>query len=109
MAAHSTVVQEEPKSPLWLPFAGVALFAVGGIYWLLSAPLPRTDETAPPPPPSAIASEGANVPSGAASAPARPQTAPTLVATGAPAATVRPVVSARAPQHLLDMMKNRPH
>ena len=32
-ASHATHVSDEPKSPLWLPALGLALFVVAAAWW----------------------------------------------------------------------------
>lgn len=32
--SHDSTAQDEPKSPLWLPALGAALFLLAGIWWL---------------------------------------------------------------------------
>jgi hypothetical protein len=33
-SSHDSPPQDEPKSPLWLPALGAALFLLAGIWWL---------------------------------------------------------------------------
>lgn len=47
---------DEPKSPLWLPALGAALFLIAGIWWVTRTPEPL--------PPSTTADAGAAVVSG---------------------------------------------
>lgn len=37
---------DEPKSPLWLPALGAALFLIAGIWWVTRAPDPVPPSTA---------------------------------------------------------------
>jgi hypothetical protein len=95
--AHSSVVLSEPRSPGWLPAVGLALFASGALYWVLSDPMPRVDETAPVPPapvtqvaPSATAAQAIVVPP--------PAPAPSMTAQVAPSASaVRPAMVGGVP------------
>ena len=42
MAAHEAP-QPEPKSPMWLPALGAALFVLAAIAWVVSPPFTRAD------------------------------------------------------------------
>lgn len=52
MADHHAVLPEEPKTPMWLPALGGALFLLVGIWWATRSEPPVT---APPPAASATA------------------------------------------------------
>jgi hypothetical protein len=47
--SHAAPPQDEPKTPMWLPALGAALFLIAGIVWA----------TRPPPPPPASAEDDA--------------------------------------------------
>lgn len=68
--AHEPPPPDEPKSPMWLPALGAALFITVGLWWAVT-PSP------PPPPEEPAVPEGAAsaAPQAAASAP-RPAVAP---------------------------------
>ena len=65
-AAKAAVLDDEPKTPLWLPALGAALFVSVGLWWAVSAPpapavdadqaaasAPSTPPPSPPPPQTA--------------------------------------------------------
>jgi hypothetical protein len=100
---------DEPKSPLWLPAVGGALFLAVGLWWAVTPSAPDPVDVAPPP---AVASAAPPPPPSTASAPppARPIIAPPngsaqpvrMGARGAgPAGSADPA----AIQRLLDQMK----
>ena len=47
MAADTSTVHAEPRSPGWLPFLGAALFLAGAVYWTLSAPFGQASAPQP--------------------------------------------------------------
>ncbi|MEO8798033.1 MAG: hypothetical protein ABI551_09130 [Polyangiaceae bacterium] len=53
MADHHAELPEEPKTPMWLPALGGALFLLAGIWWV-TCPEPA-NTSAPAPAASAIA------------------------------------------------------
>lgn len=73
--ATATPPQDEPRSPLWLPALGAALFLLGGIWWLAAGdepkPAPSAEEMA-----SASAAAAASAAPAGADAGAAPQAAP---------------------------------
>ncbi|HEX7667922.1 MAG TPA: hypothetical protein VF407_25520 [Polyangiaceae bacterium] len=60
MADHHAELPEEPKTPMWLPALGGALFLIVGIWWA----------TRPEPPKPAPAPDAASAAASASAAPA---------------------------------------
>lgn len=70
--AHGqTPREDEPKSPLWLPALGAALFLVAGIWWFAFG-TPEPKATSPDDAASAAASASAAPSASASAAPAQP-------------------------------------
>jgi hypothetical protein len=67
--AHEPPPPDEPKSPMWLPALGAALFITVGLWWAVT-PSP------PPPPPEEPEAAASAAPQAAASAAPRPAVAP---------------------------------
>ena len=68
--SHDSTAQDEPKSPLWLPALGAALFLLAGIWWLAwnpEEPKPAAAEAASA---AASASAAPAADAGAGAAPA---------------------------------------
>ncbi len=63
MSEHSTPL-DEPKTPMWLPALGAALFALAGIWW--------ATRPSDPPPAAAAAAPSASVTATAQARPAVP-------------------------------------
>lgn len=69
-SAHSSLPLPEPKTPMWLPALGAALFVVAAIVWAVmpSSTPPAQADAAPsasaPPPAPASAAVRANPPPG---------------------------------------------
>jgi hypothetical protein len=68
-AAGHAEPEFEPKTPMWLPALGAALFVSAGLWWAVTpappppAPAePAASAPAPAPPPQAMASAGAPMP-----------------------------------------------
>lgn len=55
MASESTSTGAEPKSPMWLPALGGALFLFGGVLWLVTPPFGQADAPDPAGQPAAQA------------------------------------------------------
>lgn len=90
-ASASTQVDDEPKTPMWLPGLGAALFVAAGLWWAVTpgAPPPALDTAAsasasasapapsPPPPPATRQPSPPPPPPPPSSAqPLRPRTGP---------------------------------
>jgi hypothetical protein len=82
--SHVAPLEDEPKSPMWLPALGAALFVSVGLWWAV------TPSTAP-----IVADEAASASAAAAPTPP-PQPAPTAPPTqiARPTASARPALSA---------------
>jgi hypothetical protein len=122
-SAHAPV-SDEPKSPMWLPALGAALFLTAGLWWAVtpSAPDVVADAPAasattiasaapapPPPPPPAPPSSAALPPQmrigpGGAGAPS-----PSGVRMGARGPGGAPGADPAAVQRLIDQMKQKQH
>ena len=66
---HAPPPLDEPKSPMWLPALGAALFIAVGLWWAVT-PSP------PPPPPDEAEPAASAAPQAAASAGPRPAAVP---------------------------------
>jgi hypothetical protein len=66
-AAKAAATDDEPKSPMWLPALGAALFVSVGLWWAVTP--------APPPPADADQAASASAAASAAPAPTPPPTA----------------------------------
>ncbi|HRG98120.1 MAG TPA: hypothetical protein PLR99_17835 [Polyangiaceae bacterium] len=40
---HAHAHEDEPKTPMWLPALGAALFLLGGVWWAWSSSASATD------------------------------------------------------------------
>ena len=83
-AAKAAVVDDEPKTPMWLPALGAALFAFVGLWWAV------TPSSAPP----ADADQAASASAAATPPPPAPTPTPPPPQPVRPAQPVAPVVSA---------------
>jgi len=66
-AAKSVAVDDEPKTPMWLPALGAALFVSVGLWWAVT----------PPAPPPVDADQAASASASAAAPPTPPAPHPT--------------------------------
>jgi hypothetical protein len=64
---HAAALEDEPKTPMWLPALGAALFVAVALWWAVT---PSTPSIAPEPAASASASVAAAAPALPAPAPA---------------------------------------
>lgn len=83
---HVSAPDDEPKTPMWLPALGAALFLAVGLAWAVSP-------ASPPPPPEAAAS----------AAPAPPAPAP--IASAAPSPGTLPAGAPQNPEELQRRLK----
>jgi hypothetical protein len=111
---HVVPVEDEPKTPMWLPALGATLFVAAGLWWAVtpsapaaaSTPAPSASEQAPPA--TAPAAAAAQPPAIATTAAARPAP-PNASASGRPggsAPTVNPALQDRLNQ-MRQRLQNR--
>jgi hypothetical protein len=67
-AAKSVAFDDEPKTPMWLPALGAALFVSVGLWWAVTPPSPPVVDTA--------GAASASAPAAAPPAPPAPQPTP---------------------------------
>ena len=90
-------VDDEPKSPMWLPALGAALFVAVALWWAVTPPAPIAPEpqaaasapAAAPPPPTATATATHVAAPPSAATPATSQLAMPRPVPGAPSALPR--------------------
>jgi hypothetical protein len=103
------LVDDEPKSPLWLPALGAALFVGAGLWWAVT---PSAAAIAPEPSASGAAAQAPNpappVANPVAAAPNPAAAAPTAAASGGRGPHFVPMPSASNPMLQQILHGNRP-